>query len=147
MVNRGYHAFAWEALPRAEHRALRPELPGRHNRLQTIVPFVSEAVTPLGSLFDAAGPLAGAPALPSTFRWRTDVLEIIAVVRAWRSTKTDRGDVYLKRHWYEVSLADSRTAVIYFDRGAKRGAARWWLYSLDAGNGLAPSKTSPTTTE
>jgi hypothetical protein len=96
------------------------------------VAFVSEAIAPFGSLFDATGLLAGAPALPSTFSWRADVLEISAVVRVWRSTKTDRGDVYLKRHWYEVSLADSRTAVIYFDRGAKRGAARWWLYSLDA---------------
>ena len=93
--------------------------------------FVSEAIIPAGAFLDASGPLAGAPALPSSFRWHDTIIEIVAVRRAWRSTKTDRGDVYLKRHWYEVELADSRTAVIYFDRAAKRGTPPWSLYSIE----------------
>lgn len=95
------------------------------------MPFVSEALIPSGAFLDASGPLAGAPALPSSFRWNDTVIEIVRVNRAWRSTKTDRGDVYLKRHWYDVTLADGCAAVIYFDRGAKRGAAPWWLYRRD----------------
>jgi hypothetical protein len=95
------------------------------------VAFVSEPIVPGGTLLDASGPLAGAPALPSSFHWHDAVIEIAAVSRTWRSTKTDRGDVYLKRHWYEVALADARTAVIYFDRAAKRGAPPWWLYTID----------------
>lgn len=93
--------------------------------------FVSEALTPVGALHDADGPTTGEPAVPGSFRWRDEILEIVSVQRTWRSTKDDRGDTYLKRHWYEIALTDSRTAVIYFDRAAKRKSPRWWLYSID----------------
>jgi hypothetical protein len=92
--------------------------------------FVSEAIVPTGNLFDADGPGAGEPALPASFRWHDELLQIDAVRRTWRSTKDDRGDTYLKRHWYEAALSDGRIAVIYFDRGARRGAPRWWLYTI-----------------
>ena len=94
--------------------------------------FVSEALTPAGDLHDAAGPSFGEPALPGSFRWRDEVLHVAVVRRTWRSTKDDRGDTYLKRHWYEVDLGDARRAVIYFDRAAKRREARWWLYTIEA---------------
>jgi phosphoribosylglycinamide formyltransferase-1 len=93
--------------------------------------FVSEPLTPLTALYDAAGPSRGEPALPAGFRWREESLDVAAVRRTWRSTKDDRGDTYLKRHWYEIALRDGRTAVVYFDRGARRGTPRWWLYTLD----------------
>ena len=92
--------------------------------------FISEALTPLDELLDASGPTRGEPALPRSFRWRDQVLEIETVRRTWRSTKSDRGDTYLKRHWYEAALRDGRTAVMYFDRAARRGVPRWWLYTL-----------------
>jgi hypothetical protein len=94
------------------------------------VSFVGEALAPIGEVLDASGPARGEPALPASFRWRGETLAIATVARTWRSTKDDRGDTYLKRHWYEAALRDGRTAVIYFDRGARRGAARWWLYTL-----------------
>jgi hypothetical protein len=93
--------------------------------------FVSEALAPGGDLYDAGGPSIGEPALPSSFRWRDEVLEIASIRRSWRTTKDDRGDTYLKRHWYEIALRDTRTAVIYFDRAAKRGGPHWWLYTVD----------------
>jgi hypothetical protein len=58
------------------------------------------------------------------------VLEVKTIVKLWRTTKEDRGDVYLKRHWFEFATADGRTALVYFDRAAKRGGHRWWLYSI-----------------
>jgi hypothetical protein len=93
--------------------------------------FISEALTPLDDRHDTDGLTAGEPAVPASFRWHDEVLRVASIRRTWRSTKVDRGDTYLKRHWYEAALADGRTAVIYFDRGARKGAPRWWLYTLD----------------
>lgn len=69
--------------------------------------------------------------LPAAFRWRDELLEIAAVRKQWRGTKEDRGDVYLKRHWYECETRDGRIITVYFDRAARRGAARWWLYAIE----------------
>lgn len=72
----------------------------------------------------------GEPPLPRRFRWRNDQIEIAEITGTRRSTKEDRGDTYLAKHWYEVRLTDGRDAVLYFDRKAKRGTPRWWLYSI-----------------
>jgi hypothetical protein len=69
--------------------------------------------------------------LPRAFAWRNETLDVRTVRRTWRGTKEDRGDVYLKRHWYEFETADGRIAAVYFDRGAKPGAHRWWLYTIE----------------
>ncbi|HMD02290.1 MAG TPA: DUF6504 family protein [Candidatus Baltobacteraceae bacterium] len=92
--------------------------------------FISEALVP-GGVFDAAPVTRGEPALPARFAWHAEVLRVCALRRAWRSTKTDRGDVYLKRHWFELELEDGRNAVVYFDRQGRRGEPRWWLYTLE----------------
>jgi Family of unknown function (DUF6504) len=93
--------------------------------------FVSEAITAGEGFVDTAALSAGEPPLPRRFVWHGEHLEIASLVRTWRSTNTDRGDTYLARHWYEVALTDERTATIYFDRKAKRGGARWWLYAIE----------------
>ncbi len=84
--------------------------------------FVSQAIEPVAP--------AGTE-LPRAFRWAGDVLEVCVVRSSWRGTKEDRGDVYLKRHWYEFQTSDGRIATVYFDRGAKAGTPRWWLYSIE----------------
>ena len=93
--------------------------------------FVSEALTASGETIDTGGLSRGEPSLPKEFGWREERLVVHAVVRTWRSTNTDRGDTYLARHWFELALADGRTAVVYFDRKAHRGQARWWLYTIE----------------
>ena len=90
--------------------------------------FVSEPLTAT----DAAGD-AHEPKLPAAFRWRDETLEVKFLIKTWRSTKEDRGDVYLKRHWFEFASVDGRIATVYFDRASKRGAPRWWLYAIEAG--------------
>ncbi len=72
----------------------------------------------------------GEPPLPASFRWGEDDLPVLDVIKTWRSTKLDRGDAYLAKHWYEVRTGGGRVAVLYFDRKAKAGRPRWWLYSI-----------------
>lgn len=91
--------------------------------------FVSEAIRPIGT-FDADALERGEPGLASAFEWRGETLTIATIVRTRKGTKTDRGDVYVKRHYFEVMLLDGRSATIYFDRQAKSGQPRWWLYTI-----------------
>ena len=93
--------------------------------------FVSEALAASAETIDTGGLSRGEPPLPNAFDWRDERLEVREVLRTWRSTNTDRGDTYLARHWFELALADGRTAVVYFDRKAHRGQARWWLYTIE----------------
>jgi hypothetical protein len=91
--------------------------------------FVSAPIQPAGDAL--VTPAAdGEPPLPAAFIWKAETLAVATLLRTWRSTKDDRGDTYLKRHWFEFETPDGSRAVVYFDRGAKRGAARWWLYTI-----------------
>ena len=92
--------------------------------------FVSEPIDPGSDFVDSRSLSSGEPLVPRRFRWREEEVVVRTVVRTWRSTKTDRGDAYLARHWYEVETEDGRTAVVYFDRKARRGASLWWLYTI-----------------
>jgi hypothetical protein len=91
--------------------------------------FVSEAIVPGGD-FDVEKLARGEPGLPEFFVWRDETLRVAALRRTWRSTKSDRGDVYVKRHWFDVLLDDGKSAVVYFERQARRGTPRWWLYTI-----------------
>jgi Family of unknown function (DUF6504) len=92
--------------------------------------FVSRPLVPTGEglLTPASG---SEPPIPRAFRWDRRTLVIASVVRAWRSTKDDRGDAYLKRHWFDLQTECGRRIEVYFDREARRGAPRWWLYTID----------------
>ena len=94
--------------------------------------FASEPLEPAGDALETGAHGRGEPALPSAFTRHGERLTIASVWRTWRSTKSDRGDDYLARFWYEVTLDDGRTAVIYFDRKARRTQPHWWLYTLSA---------------
>jgi hypothetical protein len=95
------------------------------------VTFVSKAITPEGGSFNADTISTGEPSLPRSFQYDSVQLVVKELRRTWKSTKTDRGDVYVKRHWFEFETEDGRTATVYFDRGAKRGQPRWFLFTLD----------------
>ena len=92
--------------------------------------FVSEPLIPASDHFEIASMALGEPSLPPSFSWRDEILTVGEVLRTWRSTKADRGEDYLKRHWFEFDVTDGRRAVVYFDRGARRGTPRWWLYTI-----------------
>lgn len=79
-----------------------------------------------------AGMPAGAmePALPPEFFWNGERIGVKTLRKQWRSTKEDRGDVYLKRHWFEFETDDGRIAEVYFDRAARSRQPHWWLYTI-----------------
>jgi hypothetical protein len=94
--------------------------------------FVGQSIAAAGDGFIT--PASGSePPVPRAFRWKGRTFDVSAVLRSWRTTRTDRGDVYLKRHWFELETTSGEKLEVYFDREARRGAPRWWLYSLTAG--------------
>lgn len=91
--------------------------------------FVSRPLAPQpGWLTEASG---SEPPVPAAFRFEERSFEIGSVVRSWRSSKTDRGDTYLKRHWFELRTACGCTLEVYYDREVRRGRPQWWLYTID----------------
>jgi Family of unknown function (DUF6504) len=93
--------------------------------------FVSEEIVPLGGSFDTEAMVRGEPSLPPEFAWGDERLGVARCTRTWRTTKVDRGDTYLKRHYFEFETGDGRVAVVYFERHVRRGVARWNLYTID----------------
>jgi hypothetical protein len=91
--------------------------------------FIGKPIAPEGAL-DVAALAQGEPSLPAAFLFGDERLEVRELRKTWRSTKDDRGDTYVKKHWFEFETGDGRMAVVYFDRGARKGAPRWWLYTL-----------------
>lgn len=98
--------------------------------------FVGKPIEPCGG-FDPAVMSHGEPALPEAFSYEGEQLVVKAVRKQWRSSKEDRGESYLKRHWFEFATGDDRVAVVYFDRGARRGHPRWYLYTIEVSSTLA----------
>ena len=92
---------------------------------------MSEPLQPRTGSFASATMTVGAPLLPLAFTWRTGELVVAETTRTWTSNSVDRGDTYRDRHWFEFRTPDGRVAVVYFDRHARRGAPRWWLYTID----------------
>ena len=93
--------------------------------------FVGKAIVPEGAL-EIATLSHGEPSLPPAFTFDGERIDVRELRRTWRGTKDDRGDTYLKKHWFEFETADGRVAVVYFDRGARKNAPRWWLYTLSS---------------
>jgi Domain of unknown function (DUF6504) len=100
--------------------------------------FVSERLTPTGGAFGL--PIViGEPVLPSAFVWKQQTVTVREVVRQWREHEADRthgsGELYLRKHWYELRMNDGALWKVYFQRqpGSRRNAkARWWLYTMVA---------------
>lgn len=91
---------------------------------------MSRPIAPAGNAF--VTPATGSePPVPAAFVVEEQLLNVTLVARSWRSTKSDRGDNYLKRHWFELETAEGPRLEVYFDREARRGAPQWWLYTID----------------
>lgn len=95
--------------------------------------FVSEAIVPEPGTFDAAAMARGEPGLPGAFTWRGRRYVVIKLVAGWKKTGTDRGEVYLRRHYYDVETATGERMTLYCERQTKdrkKPKARWWLYTV-----------------
>jgi len=103
--------------------------------------FISEAIEPSsedgGAAFDAAAMARGEPGLPVAFRWRDQVYTVRRVIRRWKASGPEvgrlKGQVYLRRHCFELAMSDGAIWNVYFLRHAPRGGGatrRWFLYSM-----------------
>lgn len=97
--------------------------------------FIGAAIQPDAATFDTARMAAGEPGLPKVFNWNAHAIRIVSVIRTWRETGPcdhGSGDIYVRKHWYEVTTDTGQTMKIYFDRQprARQGKVRWWLFSV-----------------
>jgi len=94
--------------------------------------FISEALEPQAESFDPATIARGEPSLPASFKWGERELVVENLLRTWRSHRTDRGDKYVARHYFEFVARDGSKAVAYCERQVRKpDAPRWWLYTIE----------------
>jgi hypothetical protein len=104
--------------------------------------FVSEPITPARGTADGAAMSRGEPGLPSAFTWRGKSYGVIEILSKWKTSTSDRGELYLRRHWFEIRSAEGARLTVYCDRQVKnrrKPSQRWWLYSISR----AASQSAP----
>src|SRR5437762_13868061 len=95
--------------------------------------FISEPIEPEPGTADLSAMSRGEPGLPRRFGWRQESIEVASVVQKWKSSTRDRGESYLRRHWFEILSTDGRRLTLYCERQArvaKKPNSRWWLYKI-----------------
>ena len=97
--------------------------------------FISEAIQPVAESIDAAPMTTGGPGLARQFQWRSQTIQIAQVLNTWRETGPchhGSGELYVRKHWFEVLTDSGDTIKIYFERQSRSrsGARRWWLFTI-----------------
>jgi hypothetical protein len=95
--------------------------------------FVSEPIEPKAGSFAAAAMARGEPGLPAEFTWRGTRYVVARLLSTWKTSTPDRGELYLRRHWYRIETTTGEEIVLYCDRQARKSQhskARWWLYTI-----------------
>lgn len=78
----------------------------------------------------------GEPGLPRQFQWGAQTLCIVSVLKTWRETGPchhGSGELYVRKHWFEVVADSGETMRIYFERQARSRQikSRWRLFTID----------------
>jgi RimJ/RimL family protein N-acetyltransferase len=94
--------------------------------------FVSERVVPEAGGFDTSGMARGEPSVPTTFVWREQRYRVAQTLAKRRTMGEDRGDSYVRRHYYDIETDDKLCMSLYFERNpSDRGKRKvWWLYTV-----------------
>jgi uncharacterized protein DUF6504 len=98
--------------------------------------FVSEPLIPEPGTGSVDAMARGEPGLPRAFIWRGRRFEVARVLESGKAHGEDRGDVYVRKHWYDVETTTGEKMRIYFDRNPGPGRAkslerRWWVYWVE----------------
>jgi hypothetical protein len=99
-----------------------------------VTQFISEAIAPEAGSADIGAMSRGEPGLPRSFLWRGTRYEIASVEGRRRSTGTDRGDVYVRKHFFDIVTRCGKRMTVFFERNPTNKTARkhrWWLYSIE----------------
>jgi hypothetical protein len=94
--------------------------------------FVSEAISPAPGSADPSAMARGEPGFPSRFNWRGTTYQLDRVLQSWKSSTRDRGELYLRRHWFRVLTTSGAQMTVYCERQARsrqHPKSRWWIYS------------------
>jgi len=94
--------------------------------------FVGEALVPTPGSFDATAMARGEAGCPREFTWRGETYAVAELLASWKGTGKDRGETYLRRHWFRVRTTGGLTLSIYCERqsrNTKKPKARWWFYT------------------
>jgi len=95
--------------------------------------FISEPIIPVAGSADASAMSRGEPGLPWEFSWRGRTYTVAQLLESWKTSTADRGELYLRRHWYRIRTTGGEEMTLYCQRQAKnrnRPKARWWIYSF-----------------
>jgi hypothetical protein len=97
--------------------------------------FISEPLKPRGP-FNTVAMSRGEPGLPEAFEWHGRVYRVSVCLNQWKKSEREGvrtgGELYLRRHYYELRMSDGSIWVVYFVRQTPRTGspkARWFLYT------------------
>lgn len=100
--------------------------------------LISEQIIPKEDTFDTTSMGCGEPGLPTGFTWRDQPYRILHVIRSWKQSAREgskvTGDLYLRRHYYQLSMDDDSIWTVYFLRQTPKSGsvkARWFLYTIE----------------
>ncbi len=100
--------------------------------------LISEAIKPKSGTFNASRMARGEPGLPEGFTWRDESFDVVEILRAWKESSREgshaQGELYLRRHCYQVRMSDDSIWTVYFIRQTPKSGnpkQRWFLYTLD----------------
>jgi hypothetical protein len=97
--------------------------------------FVSEPLQPIAGTADTSAMSRGEPGLPRRFVWRKQEYAVMQVLRTWKSSGREgfSGEMYLRRHWFEIATDSALRMTIYCERQARSGKnpkSRWYVYTV-----------------
>ncbi len=92
--------------------------------------FISQPIDPDFTTIDTSAIARNEPGLPAKFRWNNTNYQVASVIKSWKSTGVDRGDIYVRKHWFSIETTSGELMTLYCQRHVKGISQRWFLYSL-----------------
>jgi len=99
--------------------------------------LISEPISPHAGTFTVGAMGRGEPGLPRGFDWRGQSYLVAEVLRVWKHSSREGartgGQLYLRRHYFELRMNHDQVWTVYFVRQTPRSGdpkRRWFLYSL-----------------
>jgi hypothetical protein len=92
--------------------------------------FVGAPIEPIAGSGDTDALARGEPGAPAAFTWEGRRYDLERVLSAWKTMRTDRGEKYVARHWFEIETATGERMRLYCERQPRKQGRRWWLFTV-----------------